>query len=121
LHDPHPWRKRQSAFKPKSKPDAADPAKAPATPYRQPAPIPTSTDQSGDSYHPGRIRHESDREMSAILAYTAAFPELAKLPHDAIVDAAGTFRTDARREEREYLREIGALDWSDARRETEDA
>ena len=62
-------------------------------------------------YSPGRIRHESDGELDAVLALTHDFPEYAKLPHDAIVDAAACFRTDDEHEERARLREAGALDW----------
>lgn len=58
-------------------------------------------------YAAGRIRHETDGELTAVQAYTHDFPELAKLPHDAIIDAASTFLTDAEREERAQLRAAG--------------
>lgn len=73
--------------------------------------IPTPATPSPD-YAPGRIRHQSDGELDAVLALTHDFPEYAKLPHDAIIDAAAGFRTDDRYEEIARLREAGVpADW----------
>jgi hypothetical protein len=63
-------------------------------------------------YSPGRIRHETDGELAAVQALTHDFPEYAKLPHDAIVDAASAFRTEERYEELARLKEAGVpQDW----------
>lgn len=61
---------------------------------------------AGD-YAAGRIRHETDGELAAVQALTHDFPEYAKLPHDAIVDAAAGFLTDEQHEERAQLRAAG--------------
>jgi hypothetical protein len=68
--------------------------------------------QSPDSYAPGSIRVSTDAELAAVHGLIADFPEMSKLPHDAIVDAAASFVSDARDAERNLLREAGVpLDW----------
>lgn len=78
-------------------------------------PLPTvlqSVVQSPDSYAPGAIRSETDAERGAVAALIADFPEMSKLPHDAIVDAAASYVSDARDAERRQLHEAGVpLDW----------
>lgn len=72
---------------------------------RKPQTLTTSAAPAG--YSPGRIRHETDGELAAVTSLVHDFPEYAKLPHDAIIDAAATFLTDAEREERRRLAEAG--------------
>lgn len=88
-------------------------ALVPAPSAKNPAPY------TPQRYFPGRIRAESDGELAAVRALTRDFPGYNKLPHDAIVDAASTFRTEEAHEERARLREAGVpIDW---RRDGDDA
>jgi hypothetical protein len=65
-----------------------------------------------EGYLPGRIRNESDAELAAVRGLVRDFPEYGRLPHDAIVDAASTYRTEERREELACLAAEGVpLDW----------
>ena len=72
---------------------------------RKPQTLTTSAAPAG--YSPGRIRHESDGELAAVTGLIHDFPEYAKLPHDAIIDAAAGFRTEERYEELARLKEAG--------------
>lgn len=65
-----------------------------------------------DLYSPGAIRSSSDGELAAVGALVRDFPEMAKLPHDAIVDAAACYVPREREEELRSLYEAGVpLDW----------
>jgi hypothetical protein len=73
---------------------------------------PTTPAAPAGDYSPGRIRHETDGELAAVTGLIHDFPEYAKLPHDAIIDAAAGFRTEERYEELARLKEAGVpQDW----------
>lgn len=56
-----------------------------------------------EQYAPGIIRASTDAVHSAVTAFTARHPEYEKLGIDAIIQAAGTHRSDEEHAERERV------------------
>lgn len=59
------------------------------------------TTRHPDLYAPGPIRQASDRGRSAVVAFTKAHPEFARLSDDEVIQAMSTYRTAEEHAERE--------------------